>query len=134
MTKVPKTAAERLADTLAEITRLEARASKQKATLRAKEARTRQRRAFLLGECLLSQGSVPEPVTRELGRMLDEFLKRPTDREVMADWLAGAGNADTPQTADDTRRAFTTGAAELARPDGDSPADAGAAAREAAVS
>jgi len=97
MTKAPKTDTERLADIQAEIARLEARASKQKAVIRAKEARTRQRRAFLLGECLLSQEALPDAVTRELGRMLDEFLKRPADREILADWLVGAGGADARQ-------------------------------------
>jgi len=116
MSKAPKTDAERLADTLAEIARLEAVAAKHKATIRAKEARTRQRRAFLLGDCLLSQETVPEPVLRDLGRMLDGFLKRPADREVMTDWLAGIGN-QSPQAPDDTRHAFVTEAAALANPD-----------------
>ena len=48
--------------------------------------------------------------------MLDGFLKRPADREIMADWLAGIGN-QSPQSPDDTRHAFVAGTSALANPD-----------------
>lgn len=122
MTKAPKSDADRLAGIQAEITRLEARAAKQRAVIRAKESRTRQRRAFLLGDCLLAQEVIPDAVARDLARMLGEFLKRPADREVMADWLAGASDQLTPAPAG-TQRAFITGAAALARPAAESSSE-----------
>ncbi len=117
MPKVQKSDTARLAELEADIARLQARAEKQKAVIRAKEARTKQRRAFLLGECLLAQETLPEGLAREIGRMLDGFLKRPADRAVLADWIATPpGNLPDAPDGLTPREAFALGASTLARP------------------
>jgi hypothetical protein len=88
MPKPKQTDADRLAALTAEISRLQARAKELEASKRAKEARTAQRRAFLIGEAIAAEGNLPQPFKRYLAEVIDRQTKRSADRELLQDLLA----------------------------------------------
>jgi hypothetical protein len=93
MPKPKQTDADRLSALTAEISRLQARAKELEASKRAKDARTAQRRAFLIGEAIAAESTLPQSLKRHLAEIIDRRIKRPGDRELLQDFLSELASA-----------------------------------------
>jgi hypothetical protein len=81
---------QKLADALRRKQQLEAQIAKLKSTKTAKDKRLEARRAFIVGQAVLTHRATKGATDLPLPAILDEHVKKPGDREVIADLLAAA--------------------------------------------
>ncbi len=81
---------ERLAAALKQKQQLEARIAKMKAAQAAKDKRLEVRRIFIVGQAILTHRAAHGSAHAALEAILDEQVKKPADRAVIADLLTAA--------------------------------------------
>jgi hypothetical protein len=85
-----QTVDERLAVALERKRKLDARIGKLQSAKTAQEKRRDARRAFIIGQAVLTHHAAKGVIDAPLPAILDEHVKKPSDREVIADLLAAA--------------------------------------------
>jgi hypothetical protein len=78
---------QRIDEALKRKQQLEAKIARLDAARKAKERRLETRRAFLIGQAVLTEHALRGTAARALREVLDEHVTRPADRAVIADLL-----------------------------------------------
>jgi len=88
-TRKPREIDDRLAEALRKKQQLEAQIVKLKSTKTAKDKRLEARRAFIVGQAVLTHRATNQAGEWSLPAILDAHVKKPGDRDVIADLLGG---------------------------------------------